>query len=59
MDAIMTQAQETAIRSLCERFHVEFDAANYHPQFDLPAGYIAGWVGPIYMGCSADGEISS
>lgn len=55
----MTPQQETALRELCGRYHVQFDATNFRPVFDLPTGYVARWVGPIYVGCSPEGCISS
>jgi hypothetical protein len=55
----MTEQQESALRALCARFNVEFDASTFHGQFDLPAGWVAGQVGPIYVGCSPEGGISS
>jgi hypothetical protein len=57
----MTPAQEQALRSLCERYGVAFDAEQFKPTFDLPSGYVAGWVGgdKLYVGCSPDGQISS
>lgn len=55
----MTAEQEAALRALCERFSVEFSADNFRHPFDLPAGYVAGVVGPIYVGCAPDGRISS
>jgi hypothetical protein len=59
----MTEQQLAALQRICERYGVAFDAAHYWPQFDLPAGYVAGWVGgkpgTIYVGCSPDGAISS
>jgi hypothetical protein len=55
----LTPEQEAALRDLCDRYKVEFDPTNFHPRFDLPAGYAAGWVGPIYVGCSPEGAISS
>ena len=51
--------QATALRTLCERFNVPFIPGNYRPTFDLPSDWVAGWVGPIYVGCSPEGEISS
>jgi hypothetical protein len=53
-----------ALRRLCGRYGVEFDPDHYHPAFDLPPGWIAGWVGGaerrlIYVGVSPTGEISS
>jgi len=55
----MTEQQEVSLRALCERYGVEFDVTAFHPTFDLPTGYVAGQVGPIYVGCSPDGEVSS
>jgi len=55
----MTEEQEAALRDLCDRYHVPFDADTFHARFDLPSGYVAGWVGPIYVGCSPEGRISS
>lgn len=60
----MTEAQEKALRSLCERYGVTFDKDHYHPTFDLPDGYVAGWIGgtdsqKLYVGCDPDGRISS
>lgn len=65
----MTDAQELALRRLCDRYGVRFSVDHYHPQFDLPEGYVAGWIGgsmndrsgrrTIYVGCSPEGEISS
>jgi hypothetical protein len=58
-----------------DRIHQRYGGAEWHPRdfwhpFDLPAGWVAGWVkrttgrgnGPenaIYVGVSPDGEISS
>lgn len=65
----MTDAQELALRRLCQGFNVRFRVDDYHPQFDLPEGYVAGWVGgyqptgspyrTIYVGVSPEGEVSS
>lgn len=55
----MTPEQTAALKSLCGRYKVEYAPAAFHPRFDLPAGYVAGWVGPIYVGCSPTGDISS
>lgn len=55
----MTEAQEAALRDLCARYKVTFDPDNYHPTFDLPTGYVAGWVSNLYVGCDPDGRISS
>ncbi len=55
----MTRKQAQALESLCARFKVPFVPATFHPTFDLPEGYVAGYVGPIYVGCSPEGEIAS
>ena len=55
----MTDKQREALADLCRRYDVEFDETSYHPQPDLPAGYVAGRVGPIYVGCDPEGAISS
>ena len=55
----MTTEQEQALRACCDRFHVPFDPEAYRPAFDLPEGWVAGWVGPIYVGCSPEGDIHS
>jgi hypothetical protein len=55
----MTDAQRTALTNLCDRYSVPFKEEEFHPRFDLPDDYVAGWVGPIYVGCDAEGAISS
>jgi hypothetical protein len=62
----LTEAQDTALHGLCDRYGVDYSPAHYTPQFDLPPGYVAGWVGgperpkpTIYVGCDPHGGISS
>jgi len=55
----LTREQEYAIRDLCRRYRVAYIPGHYTPQFDLPPGYVAGWIGPIYCGISPEGDISS
>lgn len=69
----MTNAQRDSLWDLCGRYHVPFREDDYHPQFDLPPGYVAGWVGgnqhggqlgkvdklTIYVGVDPEGAISS
>ena len=51
----MTKEQEATLRRLCDGYKVTFDAADYLPQFDLPTGYVAGWVGgPKHAGAVND-----
>jgi hypothetical protein len=56
----MTPAQLDALARLHEAYRVPFDPEKFTPQFDLPDGYVAGWVGDrLYVGCSPEGRISS
>ena len=62
----LTVPQENAIRSLCDRYNVRYMASDYLPQFDLPKGYVGGWVGgpsqrdkTIFIGCDPEGRVSS
>lgn len=59
----LTMAQHVALSGLCQRYNVAFSSEHYAPQFDLPDGYVAGWIGgapgTLYVGCSEDGEVSS
>lgn len=57
----MTPRQYDALAGLCHRYKVEFDPEKFTPAFDLPPGYVSGWIGGnrIYVGVSPEGEISS
>ena len=55
----MTDEQRAALVELTERFNVPFDPDNYRPTFDLPSDWVAGWVGPIYVGVDPEGRVSS
>ena len=55
----LTREQEWAIRDLCSAYHVGYIPDHYQPAFDLPKGYVAGWIGPIYCGIDPEGNISS
>ena len=52
--ATLTAAQTAALQDICERYGVEFRAGDYQPQFDLPAGYVGGWVGGCDHGLGFD-----
>lgn len=41
----MNEAQRAALVALCDRYRVPFVESDFHPTFDLPDGYVAGWVG--------------
>lgn len=41
----MTDSQRESLTALCERYNVEFREDDYRPQFDLPTGWVGGWVG--------------
>lgn len=63
----MTSKQVKALRSICERYEVEYDSKHFPESgrlMGLPEGYVSGWVGGvpncnIYIGCSPEGELSS
>lgn len=63
----MTSAQEATLRKLCGQYSVTYDPAHYRPTFDLPDGWVAGWIGgpsqhgrkTIYVGVAPNGEASS
>lgn len=57
----MTDPQRVALLQLCHRYGVPFDEDSFERDpFDLPTGYVAGWIGShIYVGCSPEGHISS
>jgi hypothetical protein len=66
--ADLPAAQERALRGICARYHVEYRREDYRPAFDLPKGYVGGWVGgydiqathpTLYIGCDPEGRISS
>ena len=58
----MTPAQLAAILALCERFSAPYREDAWSHPFDLPEGWVAGWVGTpgaggIYAGVSPDGDV--
>jgi hypothetical protein len=64
----LTLLQEAALYAICERYSVAYQPEHYRPTFDLPEGWVAGWVGgieqqkvqpTIYVGCSPEGDIHS
>lgn len=55
----MTVAQRDRLQELCRNYRVDFKEENYTKQFDLPEGWVAGWVGPIYVGVSPQGDSHS
>jgi hypothetical protein len=60
----MNAAQEAALRRLSENYGVKFRAEWFTPAYDLPPGYVAGWIGGpevrrLYVGVDQDGRISS
>jgi hypothetical protein len=54
----LTEAQKTSIEKLCIRYNVAFDPDQYMSSFEMP-GWAVGWVGPIFVGVSPDGEVRS
>lgn len=59
----LTLGQELRLRRLCDSYKVPFDPTHYGPIFDLPEGWVAGWVGDvgttIYVGVAPNGESHS
>jgi hypothetical protein len=65
----ITGAQRHALVAICDRFKVRYRPEDYRPTFDLPKGWVAGWVGgtdgpgsraqTIYVGCDPEGRLSS
>lgn len=59
----MNDKQAASIRRLCDGYKVPFDetAARFEVSpFDLPAGYVAGWIGAyLYVGVSPEGDVTS
>ena len=64
----INEAQEASLTALCSRYNVNYSPDHYHHTFDLPEGYVAGWIGglavqethpTIYAGCDPEGRISS
>ena len=62
----MTPAQRIALQNLCARYGEKLRESDFAHPFDLPDGWVAGWVGqrgthgnPIYVGCSPEGDIHS
>lgn len=59
----LTQAQHDRLKSLSARYGVDFDPEEFLPAYDLPDGWVAGWIGGnaacLYVGCSPEGEIHS
>lgn len=64
----MTDAQRDTLWRLCGGYNVPFREDDYTPVFDLPQGWVAGWVGgrdgtngrrTIYVGVSPQGEAHS
>ena len=56
----LTPAQRKALSELSERYEVPFDPSSFYSSpLDLKPGWVGGWIGPVFVGCSPDGEISS
>lgn len=59
----LTPQQDERLRVLCERYHVEFDPQHYYAAFDLPEGWVQGWIGgqpgTLFVGVSPEGDSHS
>ncbi len=51
----MNEKQRTALTKLCERYDdVTFNPDDFRPVFDLPKGWVAGWVTDSHgVGCTS------
>lgn len=54
----MTLRQALALVALATRYHVPIYLPDFRSGFGMP-GYVVGQVGPIYVGVSPEGDISS
>lgn len=52
----MTPEQTAKFKNLCDRYEVPFDPADYRPAFDLPDGWLSGWVGGLGHGFTEGGN---
>jgi hypothetical protein len=55
----MTEEQVVALTRLCERFEVPFVESNFFASHSCGEGWVEGQVGPIFVGCSPEGNIHS
>ena len=58
----MNDKQREALRNLAFRYNVDFDESKfrvYKQDSTMMPGWAEGWVGPIYVGCSPEGQIHS
>jgi hypothetical protein len=55
----LTLDQERAIQGKSRDYKVAYEPTTFAPAFDLPDGWVAGWIGPIYVGVSPEGHIHS
>ncbi|MGH3522380.1 MAG: hypothetical protein ACRDU4_06025 [Mycobacterium sp.] len=63
MSTKLTAAQCGRLHTLCGAYQVEFDETDYLPAFDLPPGWVSGWVGgarnawlTLFVGVSPEGQ---
>lgn len=67
----LTGPQRDRLRDLCARYGVAFRESDYVAAFDLPQGWVSGWVGgadhgetgpgkqTLFVGVSPDGDAHS
>lgn len=58
----MNDKQREALRDLASRYNVDFDESKffvYKASSTMMPLWAEGWVGPIYVGCSPEGQIHS
>lgn len=55
----MTDAQDAALIRIHTDYQMHYDPTEWTHPFDLPSGWVAGWVGKTYVGVSPEGSIHS
>ena len=53
----MTELQRKALQDFALRTNVEYETCRFASGFDLPRGWVHGWIGPVLVKCSPDGQI--
>jgi hypothetical protein len=55
----MTEQQRAKIEQRCKEYRIPFVEADWRRPFDLPDGWVAGWLGSTYVGVSPEGDMHS
>lgn len=55
----MNDKQREALAELAERYNVTYFEEQFGPAFDQPEGWVAGWVGTLWVHVSPEGVVKS